>query len=137
MKEKIKMKDSKKLRKEAAVFMDGLIKFKSPIIEALDRTFWMGFFFGIFLILNRYITIGLRDEFNKIFAFIRNDDYDGLNSYVAGLLDAKIDIPFIEDEYEKQYFITAVSFLNSTIRTVKAKVIKVYNSAEADDLILD
>jgi hypothetical protein len=131
------MKDSKQLRKEAAIFMDGLIKFKSPIIEALDRTFWRGFFFGIFLILNRYITIGLRDEFNKIFAFIKNDDYDGLNDYAGGLLDAKIDIPFIEDEYEKQYFITAVSFLNSTIRTVKNKVIKVYNSAEADDLILD
>lgn len=136
MTRKLEIKESRELRKEAAKFMDGLIKFKSPIIEALDRTFWRAFFYGLFFILGKYITIGLHDEIKKIFNWIKTENWEEFDSYVAKLLDDKIDIPFIEDKYELQYFKTAIGFLHGSITVIKNKILEVYNSAEADDPIL-
>lgn len=135
--EKLEIKKTKELRKEISKFMDGLIRFKSPIIEALDRTFWRGFFYGLFFILGKYITIGLYEELNKIFSWIKTENWEEFDSYIAELLDDKIDIPFIEDKYELQYFKTSIGFLHGTIVIIKDKLINIYNSAEADDPILN
>ena len=136
MTDKVKMNETKDMRKWLARFMDGLFKFKNPLVEALDRTFWRGFFYGLFFFLGKYYTTGLKEHLGKVLEYLKNEDYNGFDEYVGGLLDEKIDIPFIEDSHEKEYFVKALSFLNSTIKLAVDKVNSIAGSAEGDDPIL-
>lgn len=130
-------KETRELRRKMAKFMDGLIAFENRWLEAIDRTFWRTFFWALFTMLGRYITSGLVLEIENILQWIRDEEWSRFDKYVADLLNKKIDLPFIDEEAEKVYFITAIQFLHSTIVLARNKVNAISGKAEADDPILN
>lgn len=129
-------KETKQLRRKLAKFMDGLILFENRWLEAIDRTFWRTFFWTLFTLLSKYITVGLVQEIEKVLNWIKDEDWVSFDNYVSDLLNNKVDIPFIDEESEKIYFITAIQFLHSTLVLVRNKVNAISEKAEADDPIL-
>ena len=127
---------TKQIRKDLSKFMDGAIPFKNKWLEGIDRLFWRGFFWLLFTVLSKYITTGLVEELEKVREWIKNENWTEFDDYVSDLVNKVIDIPFIDEEKEKQYFTLAIQFMHGTINLLRAKSIEITNKAEADDPIL-